>query len=109
MPSNFKQKRLVDRAYRDSARNRHCAVRHPETGDYCNQPPVLAHIVTTSNSGMGIKPPDDESLFLCTQHHDEMDGRRTRGYWSAADWREEKVYIPERKAAYRKYLSEIGR
>lgn len=107
---NFRNPPLVDKAYRRSARNRHCMVRHPETGDYCNGPPVLAHIVTVSNSGTGMKPPDDESLFLCHDHHAEFDGRKKlAGFMAGYQWLVRNVFIPERKAAYRKWKSEVGR
>lgn len=112
MASNLKTERLVDKAYRKSAQHRHCMVRHPETGDYCNgEGVVLAHIRMAGNCGVGLKPPDDCSLFLCQMHHDEMDGRagRQRTLAATALWLVRNIYIPERKAAYRAYKIGTGR
>lgn len=113
---NFKPERLVDKAYRRSAQHRHCAVRHPETGDYCSgDGVVLAHVRTLNNAGTGLKPPDDESLFLCGKHHDEFDGRARRGmhYPGEAEdryrWLVQNIVIPERKQAYRAYKIGTGR
>lgn len=61
--------RVRDKKYRDSARARPCDVCGAEGTT------VLAHIAITGNSGGGLKPSDDESLFLCGECHDQMDGR----------------------------------
>jgi len=62
-------KRVKDDRYRDSAKDRPCDVCRSEGTT------VLAHIAIPGNSGMGTKPSDDESLFLCGVCHDQMDGR----------------------------------
>lgn len=108
MAPNLKTKRIVDKAYRRSAQHRHCMVRHPDTGDYCTGTGVvLCHIRIAGNAGTGMKPSDDESLFLCSRHHDEMDDRIVselgRNLWLVRN-----VYIPERKAAYRAYKIGTG-
>lgn len=110
---NFKNPPLRDPAYRRSAQHRHCMVRN-DAGDFCNgEGVVLCHISIAGNvGGMGMKSPDDESLFLCAKHHDEFDGRRdyedvrTR---NGHRWLVRNVFIPERRAAYRKWKSETGR
>lgn len=112
MAANLKVPRIVDKAYRRSAQHRHCAVRHPETGDYCNgEGVVCAHISMPENRGERLKAPDDESLWLCTKHHDEFDGRGRGlgGPIGGALWLVRNVYIPERKAAYRAYKMGVGR
>jgi len=61
--------RVRNDRYRASARDRKCDVCLSEGTT------VLAHIAVAGNSGAGLKPSDDESLFLCQHCHDEMDGR----------------------------------
>ena len=89
--------RVDDPAYRRSARGRNCAVH-----DCYGEGVVLAHIATVSNSGMGMKSSDDESDFLCFEHHREMDqflGLR-------AEWIVEKLYLPGRRGAYQRWMVE---
>lgn len=96
---------LRDNAYRKSANGRKCDVPGCEETETV----VLAHIRMPENSGMARKPPDDESLFLCHRHHDEMDGRRTNpahDHLSAALWIVRNIVIPLRKENYRDWKAE---
>ena len=99
---NFKPARLRDEAYRRSAQGRMCDV----PGCHDTETVVLAHIRTLNNSGTGLKPPDDESLFLCHRHHDELDGRARRGmhYPGEAEdryrWLVQNILIPLRRESY---------
>lgn len=89
--------RIDDPAYRRSARTRNCAVL-----DCYGDGVVLAHIATVGNSGMGMKPGDNESDFLCHFHHAEMDqfpGLR-------AEWIVENLYLPQRRGAYQRWAFE---
>lgn len=102
---NPKTERLRDPAYRKSAQGRQCDV----PGCHDTETVVLAHISIAGNSGMGIKPPDDESLFLCAKHHDEFDGRRDYEDARTRDghrWIVRNIVIPQRRAAYRKWIAE---
>ncbi len=98
--------RVRDPAYRRSAQGRMCDV--PGCED--TETVVLAHIRLAGNCGTGLKPPDDESLFLCRHHHDEMD-RRVGGTSLAADymggamWIVRNIVIPFRKENYRLWKS----
>lgn len=95
----LKPTRIRDKKYRESARHRNCAVL-----DCYGTSVVLAHIATVNNSGMGTKPGDDESDFLCFDHHREMDqfpGLR-------AEWIVENLYLPRRRAAWQKWDAESG-
>lgn len=93
-----KPKRIRDRAYRESAKGRMCDVPGCEEMETV----VLAHIRMPENSGTGLKPPDDESLFLCQRHHDEMDGRRSiAGNSGMPGWIVRNIVIPLRKENYR--------
>lgn len=88
-----KTERLVDKAYRKSAQGRVCMVE----GCHDCETVVLAHIATAGNSGMGIKPPDSDSVFLCAEHHSAMDlfpGQR-------AEWILANLYLPARRMSYR--------
>lgn len=99
--------RLVDHAYRKSAQGRECDV----PGCHDQETVVLAHIRLPENCGTGLKPPDDESLFLCRTHHDELD-RRVGGISLAADcmsaalWIVRNIVIPLRKENYRLWKAE---
>lgn len=116
---DLKPTRIRDKAYTRSAVNRHCMVRHPDTGDFCNgEGVVLAHIRIAGNAGTSLKPSDCESLFLCGEHHDEFDGRdmlgRRRGSnyelpLQSAMWLVRNVFIPERKQAYRAWKMGTGK
>ncbi len=111
MASCLKTERIRDKAYTRSAQHRHCMVRHPETGDYCNGPGVVCAHIRINNAGTGLKPGDDESLWLCGEHHDEFDYRATfvgHQFMPAMEWLVRNVYIPERKAAYRAYKMGTG-
>lgn len=107
MPANPKPpKPIRDAAYRKSAQYRWCLACDPDRlgDDKCYQVPmdvVLAHIRIAGNCGMGLKPPDDESLFLCYRHHTEFDGSPDRN-----DWLVRNILIPQRRAAYRKWRAE---
>lgn len=110
MTPNFRRPPLRDPAYRKSAQHRHCMVRHPETGEFCNgDGVVLCHINIAGNFGMKQKAPDDESVFLCRFHHDEFDGRSAWTEHARDRWLVRNILIPQRKAYYRKYRSETGR
>jgi hypothetical protein len=101
MASNFKTPRLKDKAYRDSAPDHDClACGHPGADGSV----VLAHIATVNNSGMGLKPGDDESLFLCSRCHSALDTSPDRAGWLVAH-----VLIPMRREAYRGWQSQNSR
>ena len=94
-----KNKPLRDMAYRRHAREVMCDVPgcyvHGETGEV-----VLAHI-RLGNAGMGIKPPDDESLWLCSEHHRNFDTSPDRCRWIV-----EMIVIPLRKGNYLRWKAE---
>lgn len=100
-----KPERIRDKRYRDSAKGRMCDV--PGCEDM--ETVVLAHIRMPENCGTGLKPPDDESLFLCHRHHDEFDGRAyVEGMAVFVDdptdrylWIVRNIVIPLRKENYR--------
>lgn len=84
---------LRDPAYRRSAKGRMCDV--PDCEDM--ETVVLAHLNIAGNFGRGLKAGDDESLFLCIHHHQEMDqypAQRDR-------WIVQNIVIPLRKLNYR--------
>lgn len=81
------ERRIVDQAYRDSAKDRSCA------WPGCPNPPVLAHIRAGLKGGASLKPGDDCSEFLCTDHNTASD---TDGVWF---WLA--LYVEQRRAAYR--------
>lgn len=102
---NFKPARLRDEAYRRSAQSRMCDV----PGCHDMETVVLAHIRLPENSGTGLKPPDDESLFLCHRHHDEFDWRHNdfrQGYVGGALWIVRNIVIPLRRENYRLWKAE---
>jgi hypothetical protein len=108
----LKPTRIRDKAYTRSAQRRHCMVRHPDTGDFCNgESVVCCHIRITGNAGTSLKPGDDESLFLCGKHHDEFDRRRGTidETMSAMAWLIRNVYIPDRKQAFRAWKMGVGK
>lgn len=82
--------RLVDHAYRKSAQDRRCAVPGCQGGGV-----VLAHIRTGHEAGVGQKPSDDASDFLCYGHHMQQEANPGPEWWI------EFVYKPMRRAAYR--------
>lgn len=101
--------RIRDPAYRRSAKGRMCDV--PGCEDM--ETVVLAHIRMPENCGTGLKPPDDESLFLCQRHHDEFDGRfhdasrvNIHGSFTGAMWIVRQIVIPLRKENYRLWKAE---
>ncbi len=85
-------RRIVDKAYRQSARDRACEV----CGSFGTT--VLAHIAITGNSGVGLKPSDDHSLFLCGPCHAGLDTDPDR-----CEWLVQKVLLPIRESAYREW------
>lgn len=87
--------RLRDPAYCRSANGRRCQVE----GCHDHETTVLAHI-RLNNAGTGLKPPDDESLFLCAKHHFEFDGACGRSAWGMR-WLVNNILLPQRRAAYR--------
>lgn len=94
-------KPIRDAAYRKSAQGRVCMVE----GCHDHETVVLCHIATASNSGMGMKPPDDESVFMCAEHHAAMDlfpGQR-------AEWILANLYLPIRRAAYEIWAAQSWR
>lgn len=68
--------RVVDKAWRQSARNRACDVCGADDGTI-----VLAHLATATNSGMGLKPHDAEGLFLSGPCHYALDTSYDRSAW----------------------------
>lgn len=96
-----KPERIRDPAYRRSAKGRMCDV--PGCEDM--ETVVLAHIRVAGNCGTGLKPSDDESLFLCQRHHDELDDRLGNGI-SRALWIVRNIVIPLRKENYRLWKAE---
>lgn len=99
-----KMNAVRDPAYRRSAKGRECDV--PGCTD--QETVVLAHIRIAGNCGTGLKPPDDESLFLCRRHHDEMDGRGTGlgGSIAMTLWIVRNIVIPLRRENYRLWKAE---
>ena len=93
---NFRIPPLVDKAYRRSAQGRMCDV----PGCYDMETVVLCHIRLPENSGTGLKPPDDASLFLCGKHHDEMDGRGQARPEDRCLWIVRNIVIPLRRENY---------
>ena len=98
-----KRKPLRDKLYRKRAKRMPCrkpgCLAHGENGDV-----VLAHIATVNNSGMGMKPGDDESFYLCSKHHAEMDqfpGLR-------AEWIVMEIVIPEEQGRYQRWKMSTG-
>lgn len=87
---NPKTDRVRDEKYRKSAREQPCMV--------CGSmgTTVLAHINIAGNFGMGLKAGDDESLFLCHEHHTDLDTSSNR-----AEWLVRFVLLPDRRRAYR--------
>ena len=97
-----KPERIRDRAYRESAKDRMCDV--PGCED--TETVVLAHINIAGNFGLGLKASDDESLFLCGRHHDELDGRDAGGEHARAMWIVRNIVIPLRKQNYMLWKAE---
>lgn len=80
-----------DQAYRDSANGHVCDV----PGCERTEDVVLAHIRAGHRTGAGQKPSDDESLFLCFEHHNIQE---TGGeYWLAS------LLVAQCRARYRKW------
>ena len=104
MQSNFKPERIRDPAYRKSAKGRVCDV----PGCHDTETVVLAHIRMPENCGMGLKPDDCDSLFLCHIHHDEMDRRRgTIDETMSRDaWIVRNIVLPQRREKYRLWKAE---
>ena len=74
-PLGQKQKPLVCKAVRDSARNETCTLRLPGV---CNGDPattVLAHLRIFGAAGMGQKPADYAAVYACHACHDALDRR----------------------------------
>ncbi len=84
--------RLKDDRYRLSAHGRACMVCGRRDGSV-----VLAHIATKTNSGMGRKPDDSDSLWLCAKHHNEFDTSTNR-----AEWLVDNILLPLRRLAYQR-------
>lgn len=82
-------KRIRDKKYRDSAKDRSCMV--------CGSmgTTVLCHINIAGNFGRGLKASDDQSLFLCQGHHYAMDSSTDR-----ADWILRNIFLPMRTRKY---------
>jgi hypothetical protein len=69
-----KQKPIVSKKLRDSARNQPCLVRLPGICNFNPETTVLAHL---NGGGIGAKKSDTQAAFCCSACHDELD-RRTR-------------------------------
>jgi hypothetical protein len=70
-----KQKPIVSKKLRDSARNQPCLVRLPGICNFNQETTVLAHL---NGGGTGAKKSDlTAAAFACSSCHDELD-RRTR-------------------------------
>ena len=109
---------IRDKAYRQWADRSPCEV----CGVTTSHDVVLAHIRIAGNCGTGMKPSDDESLFLCHRDHTEYDQSPDRNVWlvmnilcpgveeapsaDAADYMVRYLLIPQRKAAYRRWKAE---
>lgn len=103
-----KSKPLRDKRYCESARHRRCDV--PTcyaVGEEFGV--VLAHINVAGNFGMRRKASDDESIFLCREHHDEFDSRILTSDRDRALWLVRNIMIPLRKGAYQRWRMETGR
>ncbi len=97
-------RRLRDPAYRKSANGRRCQVE--DCHDH--ETTVLAHI-RLNNAGTGLKPPDDESVFLCSNHPNEFDTITQQAWlghdasrWSM-EWLVRHILLPQRRTAYRQW------
>lgn len=66
MASYFKEKRVIDKKYLQSAKERRCAICYSNVG-------VVAHHLRSSKlAGIGCKAGDDEVIFTCDFHHKEI-------------------------------------
>lgn len=68
---------IKSKKLRDSARGQECTLRLPGTCNFNPETTVLAH-VPCGMSGMGMKGPDQISIYCCNSCHDQLD-KRTNG------------------------------
>jgi len=85
--------RITDKAWRQSARGRACDTCGIDDGTV-----VFAHLATSTNSGMGLKPTDPEGLFLCGPCHYSLDTSYDRAAWVIDSY-----VIPQMHKRYRKW------
>lgn len=99
---------LRDPAYRRSAQGRMCDVPGCEAMGIEGRV-VLAHIRLPENSGIGMKPPDSHSLFLCQTHHDQLDGRGDAWPLDRCMWIVRNIVLPLREENHRLWTLERKR
>jgi len=68
-----KQKAIVSKKIRQSAKGQECTVRIPGTCNYNPETTVFAHL---NGGGMSPKTDDLEGAYCCSSCHDALDGRR---------------------------------
>jgi len=59
-----------------SARGEECQVRIPGVCNHNSETVIFAHI---NGGGMGMKQPDTEGAYCCSDCHDVLDGRMEHG------------------------------
>ncbi|WP_286237966.1 nuclease domain-containing protein [Neptuniibacter halophilus] len=66
---------IKSKALRDSARGENCTMRLPGVCNFNPETTVLAH-VPCGMGGMGMKGPDQISVYACSSCHDALDNRQ---------------------------------
>lgn len=77
-PVTQRQPTFRDLGYRKSARGRVCDVE----GCSATETVVLAHMRVGNEGGMGLKPDDRLSAFLCVTHHQQQESARGYDWWA---------------------------
>lgn len=104
MPACPKSPPLRDEAYRKRAQRMPCDVptcyMHGESGEV-----MLCHINIAGNFGRSMKAGDDQSFYLCSAHHAEMDlHSRQRDRWIVQN-----IVIPQQQARYQRWRIGVAR
>jgi hypothetical protein len=68
---------VISKKIRNSARGQECQVRIPGVCNHNSETVILAHV--GKGAGMGQKCDDIHATYACSNCHDTIDGRSTRG------------------------------